>query len=114
MEKTKGRMLFLQQSSALSTIKIELIPDAVAKPVVQPGWQPLAIVKDAGRALVETLEWMASLVIWLVLYTLPVLLLFGLPIEDLRCGARAEQAVILQNNLKSLKTFNGQPVARPR
>ncbi len=80
VEKTKGRMQFLEQVSALSTIKIELIPDAIAKPVVEPGWQPLVIIKDASRALVGTLEWLASVVIWLTLYVLPLLLLFILPI----------------------------------
>jgi hypothetical protein len=80
VEKTKGRMQFLEQTSALSTIKVELIPDAIAKPVVEPGWQPLVIVKDAGRALVGTLEWLTSVLIWFGLYVLPLLLLFILPI----------------------------------
>jgi hypothetical protein len=80
VEKTKGRMQFLQQTSALSTIKVELIPDAIAKPVVEPGWQPVVIVKDAGRALVGTLEWLVSVLIWFGLYVLPLLLLVILPI----------------------------------
>lgn len=80
VEKTKGRMQFLEQTSAMSTIKVELIPDAVAKPVVEPGWQPLVVVKDAGRALVGTLQWLSTVLIWFVIYVAPMLLLIVLPI----------------------------------
>jgi hypothetical protein len=80
VETTKGRMQFLEQSAALSTVKVELIPDAIAKPIVKPGWQPFAIIKDAGRALVATAQWLATVAIWLIVYVLPIGLLIVLPI----------------------------------
>jgi hypothetical protein len=80
VERTKGRMQFLEQTSAMSTVKIDLIPDALAKPVVERVWQPLVVVKDAGRALVGTAEWLATVAIWLLIYVAPVLLLLLLPI----------------------------------
>lgn len=79
IERTKGRMQYLSQTAAMSTLKAELIPDAVAKPVVQPGWQAMAVVKDATRALVATLEVLATAAIWIVLYVLPLALLLGAP-----------------------------------
>jgi hypothetical protein len=75
IEKAKGRMRYLSQMSAMSTIKLTLVPDAVAKPVVEPGWQPVAIVKDASRALVKTLQVVSDAVIWVVVYFAPLLLL---------------------------------------
>jgi hypothetical protein len=78
IEKTKGRMVFLSQMSSYSTINLELIPDAIAKPVVEPGWQPVVAVRDASRALVSMLQSLATSAIWFVIYILPALLLLGL------------------------------------
>jgi hypothetical protein len=32
----------------MSTIKLELVPDALSRPIAEPGWRPLAIAKTAG------------------------------------------------------------------
>jgi hypothetical protein len=80
VEKTKGRMQFLGQMAAMSTVKVELIPDVLAKPVVTPGWQPVGVVKDAGRALVAALQAIVTALIWFVIYVLPVMLLFVIPV----------------------------------
>ena len=78
IERLRGRINFLSQNVALSTINIELVPDVLAKPVVEPGWQPVAIFRDAVRALVGTAKWLAGALIWLVVYLLPIGLLFVL------------------------------------
>lgn len=80
VEKTKGRILYLEQTSAMSTVKLELIPDAVARPVVVPGWQPLVVVKDAGRALVSTGQVVVTAAIWCLVYLLPLGLMFVVPV----------------------------------
>lgn len=77
IETAKGRMRYLSQMSAMSTIKLTLIPDAVAKPVVEPGWQPVAVMKDASRALVKTLQAASDVAIWAVVYFGPLLLVFA-------------------------------------
>jgi len=78
IEQAKGRLRYLGQMTALSTIKVELVPDAVAKPVVQPGWQPVAVFKDATRSLVGALEGIATMLIWIVVYVLPIVVLLVL------------------------------------
>lgn len=78
IEQLKGRMLYLSQTSAMSAITFELIPDVLAQPVVETGWRPLAIVHDALHSLTEALQWLASVVIWFVLYVVPIALLFVL------------------------------------
>jgi len=80
IEATRGRMNYLSQMAAMSTIHAELITDAMAKPVVEPGWRPLVVVRDAGRSLVGTLQGLADALIWIVVYLLPVLLIAGSPI----------------------------------
>jgi uncharacterized coiled-coil protein SlyX len=77
IEQTRGRMRYLEQMTSYATVNVELMPDAVAKPVVEPGWQPVAVAKDAARALTNVLKEIASTAIWLVIYALPILLLLG-------------------------------------
>ncbi|HKO56530.1 MAG TPA: DUF4349 domain-containing protein [Thermoanaerobaculia bacterium] len=78
IEQTKGRMQYLGQMSAFSTINLELVPDAIAKPVVEPGWQPVVVMKDAGRSLVNALKFLATAIIWIVIYIVPVVFIFCL------------------------------------
>ncbi len=56
IERVKGRMQYLGNLAALATVTIELIPDVLAKPVVEPGWRPLETLKNAGRSLVNALK----------------------------------------------------------
>ncbi|HEY3052280.1 MAG TPA: DUF4349 domain-containing protein [Thermoanaerobaculia bacterium] len=77
IEQIKGRMRYLSQMTAFATVQAELIPNAIAKPIVEPGWQPLLIVKNASRALVEALQTFAAVAIWLGIYVLPMLLILA-------------------------------------
>jgi hypothetical protein len=78
IERIRGRIKYLSQMVALSTINLELVPDVLAKPVVEPGWRPVAVLKDAARTLVATLKWFVEAAIWIVVYFLPIGLLFVL------------------------------------
>jgi|GEM_PF-468066 len=75
IEVARGRMRYLSQMSSFSTINVELIPDAVTKPVIEAGWQPLAVAKNAGRALVGALQGIAEIAIWLLIYVMPIVAL---------------------------------------
>ena len=50
IERVKGRMQYLGNLAALAIVTIELIPDILAKPVVEPGWRPLGDAQER-RAL---------------------------------------------------------------
>jgi len=80
IERVKGRMQYLGTMTAMATANIDLIPDALAKPVVEPGWRPLETLKNAGRALVNTLKGLVDVLIWVVIVVLPVLILIAIPI----------------------------------
>jgi hypothetical protein len=72
IEQTKGRMRYLSQVAAMSTVSLEVVPDFVAQPVVKPGWQPVVIMKDASRALVGVLQAIVTALIWVIIYVLPI------------------------------------------
>jgi hypothetical protein len=74
IERVKGRIQFLEQSSALSTVDISLIPDALAQPISIAGWRPQGTLRDAFRTLLRALQVVVDLFIWLVVLILPIVL----------------------------------------
>ncbi len=79
IEQLKGRMQYLERTSAMSAITIELIPDVLARPIAGTGWRPSETVAGALRALVQTLRFLVDAAIWITLYILPVAFLVLLP-----------------------------------
>lgn len=75
IEQVKGRMRYLSQVTAMSAISLDVTPDAIAQPVVEPGWQPVVVAKNAMRALIGVMQSGANVAIWFVVYVLP---LFGM------------------------------------
>jgi len=75
IEQAKGRMRYLSQIAAMSSIDLDVRPDALTQPVVESGWQPLVVARDAVRALVGLAQSAATVAIWFLIYFVPV---FGL------------------------------------
>lgn len=80
IEQIEGRMRYLANQSALSTIAIELIPDVLYQPVSVAGWEPQGVAKEALQALVAALQGLANLAIWLVIFVLPLLIIALIPL----------------------------------
>ena len=80
IERAKGRMQYLSTMTAMATANVDLVPDVLARPVVEPGWRPLETLKNAGRALVNTLKGLVDALIWLLIVVVPVLILIAIPI----------------------------------
>jgi hypothetical protein len=78
IEQVKGRMRYLSETAAMSSIALDMTPDALAQPVVEPGWQPLVVAKDAARALVVLMQSVVNAAIWIVIYLLPISALMAL------------------------------------
>lgn len=76
IDQIQARIQYFSQATALSTINLELVPDVLAQPVVEPGWQPVATLKNASRALLNSLKGLVDVLIWVVLYILPLGLIF--------------------------------------
>lgn len=92
IEQARGRMRYLSEVSAMSSISLDVVPDALAQPVVQPGWQPLVVVRDASRALVALLQNVVTIAIWFVIYLLPILGMLALIVFALVRIARRSRA----------------------
>jgi hypothetical protein len=80
IEVLQGQQNMLDNLIALSTIDVNLAPDAASLPVVEEGWRPGTVLRDATRALVNSLQWIGSAAIWFVVAVVPVLLMLLLPI----------------------------------
>lgn len=79
IEQVKGRMQFLSQSAAMSTITVTMLPDALAGPVQVAGWRPEGVLKSAVEALIGGLQTVATIAIWLLVVVLPIGLLIASP-----------------------------------
>ena len=80
IEQIKGRIQYLEDASAMSSIRIELIPDELAQPISVAGWRPQGTLRNAAQALIRALQFLVNALIWAVVFILPTMLLvFGLP-----------------------------------
>ena len=80
IEQIEGRLRYLSNQSALSTITVELIPDILYQPVSVGGWEPRGVAKSALQSLVAALQGLISLLIWAVIFILPLLVIIFIPI----------------------------------
>lgn len=80
IEQVKGRMTYLEKLSAMATITAELRPEEAPVDILEEGWKPGRTLRSAARALVNTLETLGNIFIWLVAYMLPILLLLAVPV----------------------------------
>lgn len=80
IELIKGQMEYYEQSAELSSISIQLIPNAAMQPITIAGWQPKGVAKQALQSLIRTLQSLVNFGIRLVILYLPVLLIIFVPI----------------------------------
>jgi len=80
IEKMQGRMQYLEKTSTLATINLELIPSSLAQPINVAGWHPTGTVRTSIRALLRALQVLVDIVIVLVIVALPIALIILLPI----------------------------------
>lgn len=80
IERITGRMKYLESSARQSLVSIDMIPDELARPVTVGGWRPEGTARDAIQLLVNTLQWLADVLIFLALFLLPVALVLGAPV----------------------------------
>jgi hypothetical protein len=81
IEQLQGRQNMLDNLVSLSTLSVELIPDALNQPIVETGWRASVIVRDATRALVGTLQFLGSAAIWVGVYLIPLALIALIPLS---------------------------------
>jgi hypothetical protein len=80
IEAIRGRIQYLEQSAAFSTISVRITPDALSQPIEVGGWRPAGVTRDAVEALITALQGLATIAIWIVVVLLPLALLVLIPI----------------------------------
>ena len=80
IEVLEGQIQFYEQSAAFSAISINLTPEAANQPLTIAGWEPVGVAKDAIQALIFALQGLVNIVIYLLLFVLPVLAVILLPL----------------------------------
>ncbi len=81
IEVIKGQMQYYEQAAALSSISIDIIADEADQPIQIGGWQPVGVAKSAVEALINTLQGLVNVVIWLLIFLLPLALVIGFPLS---------------------------------
>ena len=73
-------MQYLESAATLATLTVSITPLEEEEPVVQAGWEPLRQARDALRTLVNALKFVADILIWVVLFFLPLAAILALPL----------------------------------
>jgi len=68
IEQIKGRMQYLERTSSMSLITVNLRPEATAKPLVRAGWSAFEILKSAVRGIVIFGQWLGIIAIWILIF----------------------------------------------
>ena len=79
IELIKGQMQYYEQSAAMSAISVNIQANEAVQPLTIGNWQPVGVAKRAISALINTLEVLADMLIWIVLYILPIALILFFP-----------------------------------
>ena len=83
IETLQGRKNLLDNQIGFSTVRVELIPDSINRPIVEEPWSANGPVRNALRALVSTLQGLLTALIWAFLYLTPLLLVVLIPLTIL-------------------------------
>lgn len=81
IEVTKGQIKYYEESAAMSSIAVLIQAQASVQPLEIGGWQPVGEARNAVQGLIDTLQFLGTIAIWLVLYALPVGLVIFLPVR---------------------------------
>ncbi len=68
IEQLKGRIQFLERSTSMSLITVNLEPEIATKELAPAGWNALEVLRSAVRGIVTLGLWLGTLAIWLVIF----------------------------------------------
>jgi len=80
IEVIEGQIKFYRESAALSAISVFIQAKAAIEPITIGGWKPGVEAQRALQALVNGAQTIVDVLIWLLLFALPILAIIGLPI----------------------------------
>ncbi|HEX2924181.1 MAG TPA: DUF4349 domain-containing protein, partial [Chloroflexota bacterium] len=69
IEQTQGRMQYLQRSTEMAFVSLDLSTTAAAKPLSEGGWSVQDVANEAVRALLSMGEVLVTLAIWIGVFS---------------------------------------------
>jgi hypothetical protein len=93
IERIQGRMKYLKQSAALSTVTVTFYPESKTPVVEEGAWRPAEVARRALRALLGFFKFLANLAIVLAIFA-PVWLPLYLLLRWWRKRRRAQKAAV--------------------
>ncbi len=78
IESLEGRRIYLERMTALSTVYLQIRPEAAPISVVEDRWNPLVTVSNAARSLVKVAQGVLSAAIYIVVLSPIVIVPVGL------------------------------------
>lgn len=99
IEAYKGRIQFLENRADFSTITVSLTPDELAQPIEVGGWRLGGAAREAVEALLGALQGVARILVWIVVFLLPLALIVLLPLAIIirlvlrRMGRRSQREI---------------------
>jgi hypothetical protein len=89
IEQVKGRTQYLEQSAAMATVSLDIIPDELAQPIEVGGWRPQGTLRNAVQSLVRALQFLVDAGIVIVVLIIPILIAIALPVAGIIFLVRA-------------------------
>ena len=80
IEVIQGQVKYYRESAQLSAISVYLQAKAALEPITIGGWQPSIEAQRALQALINGGQFLANMLIWLVIFAIPILAVIFLPI----------------------------------
>jgi len=69
IEQLQGQIQYLERTSSMSLINVQLIPEGTTAQLVTPGWSPLEVLKSATRAIISFGKVLVNVLIWVVIFS---------------------------------------------
>ena len=89
IEQLKGQIKYYEESAALSSISVRLIAEEGTQPIAVGPWKPEGAAKDAVEDLIRFAQNFTEFLIRFVVFTLPALVLIGIPLLLVYLAGRA-------------------------
>ena len=80
IEMIQGQIKYYRESAQLSSISVYLQAKAALEPITIGGWQPGVVAQRALQALINGGQFLVNMLIWLVIFAIPILAVIFLPI----------------------------------
>jgi hypothetical protein len=85
IEVARGRMQYFKEAAAFSSIEVALSTKPEEKVIEVAGWRPLETAQKALTNLMGAVQGIIDILIWLVVYVLPLVIVFGVPSWSMCC-----------------------------